>query len=143
MSAGFEIPVAVATDDVETLGLIEGALEGKVARGTLRVRVAERVFSGAEAVRVSGSLPAGAVLVLDASLSRPEDESPVQLWRDLTEPPEAPPLVLYADDALIDPATDHAFARATGYVGAWRPDAAEKLVEAVGLAAAGVRSRFG
>ena len=93
-----------------------------------------RTLDAGNLLERSRRLPPGVVIVFDADLVRPDNESSAEFWRDLTDPPDAPPLVLYAREALLTPELDHTIGRATGYVGAWRPDAAQKLRDALRLA---------
>lgn len=133
------------------------AAETQGAREALRATVAAaprvsdvlEAASGEEVISVVGDPDAAPdVVVLDAALGREEDEVVGEFPRELKETPGVrngvtPAVVLaLADDPGVDAGTLHAISRADGYVDMRRPDAPEKLRQAVRLAAAGTRARF-
>ncbi len=88
------------------------------------------------------------LVVLDIVL-KPESGYAVEACRDLKGLPEAPLVVLFGDEFEGTPEdpeeaarTHYALSGADGCVDSSRPDALEKLVEAIARVLAGVRIRF-
>lgn len=101
-------------------------------------RVSGEASSGEEALRLCGSLGPDLV-ILEASLCL-SGESPIELCRDIKSLTPAPIIVLYGNDPQGGSADLHrAFSGAEAFVDTRRPDAFNRLTEAVSQALSGAK----